>query len=91
MKYLPCTHCKQPALASRDGVLHTAGRVSSPVIDYLCRRCGRVSSITSRQFSSLPDMTPEEIADSSCDLPYDPDDAERARAAVPQSDADPEP
>ena len=69
MRYLPCRVCGQPALASRDGILHCAGSLSSPSYSYLCRRCGRLQTITASVFNQLPLMTAEEIAAESCDLP----------------------
>lgn len=77
MKILPCSTCRQPALATSDGVLQSAGRMFDSQIRYLCRRCGRVSSLTSIEFARLPDMTAAEIAADTCDLPADahPDNA----------------
>lgn len=69
LRYLPCAFCRQPALATKDGVLHTAARLSDPVINVPCRRCGRVSKLTHAEFVRLPELTPEEVADRSCDLP----------------------
>lgn len=69
-KYLPCPTCSAPALATKAGVFHTAGHLSSPVITYLCKRCGRRSTLTSSAFSRLPEMTAAEIAAASCDLPF---------------------
>jgi hypothetical protein len=69
-KYLPCPTCSAPALATKAGVLHTAGRLSSSTITYLCKRCGRRCTLSSAAFSSLPEMTDVEIAAASCDLPF---------------------
>lgn len=76
MKYLPCRNCKggQPALATNAGILHSASRLSTPAITYLCRRCGRTTRLTAAEFNVLPSMTPDQIAASTCDLtPPTPD------------------
>ena len=83
-KYLPCRTCVAPALATKSGILHTAGHLSSPSISYVCKRCGRPSTLTSAAFSRLPEMTDAEIAAVSCDLPYStPGDVSVARHAKP--------
>jgi hypothetical protein len=64
VKILPCTAlCNgQPALASRKpDTFHTVGTLSSPVYRYACRRCGRISTITSQEFSRLPRMSVDEL------------------------------
>ena len=68
MKYLPCSTCRQPALATAAGILHTAGRLSSPKITYVCKRCSRVTSLTAAAFEILPEMTRDEILHITCDL-----------------------
>lgn len=76
MKLLPCSTCNQPALATRSGILQSAGTLSMPEIRYLCRRCGLTSTITSAEFARLPLMTPEEMAAETHDLPWPPPPAE---------------
>lgn len=71
MKILPCKTCRKPALATKDGVFQSAGTLHDPNIRYLCRRCGRTSTLTSMEFAQLPEMTAAEIAADSCDLPAD--------------------
>jgi hypothetical protein len=68
MRYFPCRTCGKPALATKGGLLHCAGRLSSPSLTYICKRCGRPSTLTAAEFNLLPLMTPEEIAAASCDL-----------------------
>lgn len=76
MKYLPCSVCRTTALATKEngheGILHTAGRLSSPAITYLCKRCGRPTTLTAAEFELLPEMTRVEIA-RDVDLPLDAD------------------
>lgn len=69
MRYLPCRVCNQPALATRDGLLHCAATLSSPIHHYVCRRCGRSQTLTAADFNMLPLMSKEEIAAETCDLP----------------------
>lgn len=88
-KYLPCSTCRQPALATKDGILHTAGRLSSPQIDYLCRRCGRTSKLSTREFAALPDMTAAEIEHASCDLPFSASNPVPVPAPIPTPDPKP--
>ena len=85
MKYLPCRTCRQPALATKAGLLHSAGGLSSPSISYVCKRCGRLTTLLASEFSALPPMTPDEIAAASCDLPY----SALNLALAPPSEADP--
>lgn len=68
-RLLPCKNCRQPALATRSGILVSAGQMLDRVTSYLCRRCGRLSSITSMEFALLPEMTDDQIAADDCDLP----------------------
>lgn len=78
-KILPCKDCRQPALATKDGVLQTAGQLFDRVTKYACRRCGRLQSITSMEFAVLPEISVEEL---------------RANASIyglPPSAADPTP
>ena len=79
-KYLPCRTCSTPALATRSGVLHSAGHLSSPSISYVCKRCGHRTVLSVSEFARLPEMTDAEIAAASCDLPFtSPDQVESAR------------
>lgn len=68
MRYLPCSTCHLPALATRAGVLHTAARISGSSVKYLCRRCGRVTILSAAEFVRLPMMTAAEIKHASCDI-----------------------
>lgn len=61
MKLLPCEHCHAPALATREGFLHTAGMISDRKIQYLCKRCGHLQQITDLQFARLPEITHSEL------------------------------
>lgn len=72
MRLLPCKgRCRpQPALATKTGILQSAGSMLDPTITYLCRRCGRLTTITSGEFARLPEMTADEIAAASSDLPW---------------------
>lgn len=87
-KYLPCRTCGSPALATKSGILHTAGRLSSSSISYICKRCGKRSTITSVAFSRLPEMTDDEIAAASCDLPFTaPEQVETERRVQAETQA----
>ena len=82
-KYLPCPTCHSPALATKAGVLHTAGCLSSPAVSYVCKRCGRSTTLLASEFERLPEMTAAEIAAVTCDLPYSlPADVEREQEHV---------
>lgn len=81
-RYLPCKQCREPALAAKSGTLHSASSLSDTSITYLCRRCGRNTRLTATEFQSLPEMTDEQIAHPSCDLPYStPQEVVAARKA----------
>jgi len=68
MKYLPCVHCRKTALATKAGLLQSAGRMIDHSMRYLCVRCGRTTVLSSAEFVRLPDMTADEIRAASCDI-----------------------
>jgi hypothetical protein len=70
MRLLPCKNCGdgQAALATKSGILQSAGQMLDPTMTYLCRRCGRTTTISSFEFAQLPLMTPEQIAADTCDI-----------------------
>lgn len=72
MRYLPCQICHRPALATREGILHCAGQLSVSPLQYVCKRCGNLMSITISEFMRLPEMTKEEIAAPTCDIDLPP-------------------
>jgi hypothetical protein len=71
MKLLPCEKCQRPALATREGYLWCASKLSLPLFRYKCKRCGSLNSITSQEFASLPRMTDEEIKAKTCDITWE--------------------
>lgn len=68
MKYLPCHTCHETALATKGGILHSAGRLSGPHITYICKRCGHTTRLTALEFSLQPEMTASEIEAPTCDI-----------------------
>lgn len=68
MRYLPCSTCHAPALATKAGLLHCAARIAGGSVKYLCRRCGRVTVLSAAEFVRLPMMTADEIKHASCDI-----------------------
>jgi hypothetical protein len=80
-KYLPCPTCHSHALATKSGLLHSAGQLSAPTISYICKRCGRPTTLSAPEFELLPEMSSAEITAATCDLPYSALDVPTAQHA----------
>jgi hypothetical protein len=60
MKALPCSTCKSSARLP-NGQVYVVGRLSHFPHLVPCSKCGRKTTVTVKDFSKLPDLTPEAL------------------------------